>query len=171
METKRNIIDTKLVPYFGKRKISEITSADIMHWQNEMLAIRDENDIPYSSGCLKTIHNQLSAIFNHTVRFYGLHNNPATITGNMGKEKTGEVLIWTKEEYQQFVTALKDRPVSYMAFETLYWCGLRLGELLALTPADFDFGNKIIHITKSYQRIKGEDVITHPKQIKAFAVC
>ena len=53
----------------------------------------------------------------------------------------------TKEEYQQFVTALKDRPVSYMAFETLYWCGLRLGELLALTPADFDFENKIIYVT------------------------
>jgi integrase len=58
----------------------------------------------------------------------------------MGKEKAGEVLIWTKEEYQLFVSALKDRPASYMAFETLYWCGLRLGELLALTPADFDFG-------------------------------
>ena len=86
----------------------------------------------------------------------------------MGKEKSGEVLIWTKEEYQQFVATLKDRPVSYMAFETLYWCGLRLGELLALTPADFDFENKIIHVTKSYQRIKGEDVITPPKTDKSI---
>ena len=55
-----------------------------------------------------------------------------------------------------------------MAFETLYWCGLRLGELLALTPADFDFENKIIYVTKSYQRIKGEDVITPPKTDKSI---
>ena len=54
------------------------------------------------------------------------------------------------------------------AFETLYWCGLRLGEMLALTPADFDFERKIIHITKSFQRIKGEDIITPPKTEKGI---
>ena len=83
----------------------DIKPIDVLHWQNEMLAVRDENDMPYSPVYLKTIHNQLSAIFNHAVRFYGLHDNPAAITGNMGKEKAGEVLIWTKEEYQQFVAA------------------------------------------------------------------
>lgn len=68
----------------------------------------------------------------------------------MEKEKAGEVLIWTKEEYQQFSNAIKDRSVSFIAFEILYWCGLRLGELLALTPSDFE--HKIVSITKSYQR-------------------
>lgn len=66
------------------------------------MEIRDENGVPYSPMYLKTIHIQLSAIFNHAVRFYGLHENPAAIAGNMGKEKPNEVLIWTKEEYQQF---------------------------------------------------------------------
>ena len=55
-----------------------------------------------------------------------------------------------------------------MVFENLYWCGLRLRELLPLTPADFDFENNIIHITKSYQRIKGEDIITLPKTDKSI---
>ena len=32
-----------------------------------------------------------------------------------------------------------DKPVSFYAFEMLYWCGIREGELLALTAADFDF--------------------------------
>ena len=61
-----------------------------------------------------------------------------------------------------------DKPVSYYAFEVLYWCGLRLGELLALTPADFDFDKKVLHITKSYQRIGTEDVITDPKTPKSI---
>ncbi|MGN9060704.1 tyrosine-type recombinase/integrase, partial [Mediterraneibacter faecis] len=39
----------------------------------------------------------------------------------------------------------------------------RLGELRALTTADFDFDTNMLSITKSYQRIKGEDIITKPK--------
>ena len=128
-----------------------------------MIEFRDKNGMSYSPMYLKTIHNQLSAIFNHVVRFYGLSENPAAIAGNMGKEKIGEVLIWTKEEYQQFSAAIKNRPASFIAFEILYWCGLRLGELLALTPRDFDFEKNILVITKSYQRIGGKDIITPPK--------
>lgn len=115
---------------------------------------------------LKTIHNQLSAIFNHAVRFYRLSENTAAIAGSMGKEKTGEVLIWTKEEYQKFSVAIKDRPASFIAFEILYLCGLRFGELLALTPSDFE--KKILLIAKSYQRIGGRDIITPPKTDKSL---
>lgn len=49
----------------------------------------------------------------------------------------------------------------------LYWCGIRLGELLALTYADIDFDRKTISISKSYQRINGEDYITDPKTPKS----
>lgn len=84
----------------------------------------------------------------------------------MGKEKAGEVLIWTKEEYQKFYVAIKDRPASFIAFEILYWCGLRLGELLALTPSDFDFEKKILLITKSYQRIGAKILSLHRKTTK-----
>lgn len=51
----------------------------------------------------------------------------------MGKEKTHEMLFWTKGEYLKFAEAVMDKPISFYAFEVLYWCGLRLGELLALT--------------------------------------
>ena len=57
----------------------------------------------------------------------------------MGSEERKEMLFWTKAEYQKFADAMMDKPVSYYAFEMLYWCGIREGELLALTPADFDF--------------------------------
>ena len=40
--------------------------------------------------------------------------------------------------------------------------------MLALTPADFDFERKIIHVTKSFQRTKGEDIITPPKTEKGI---
>lgn len=167
-KTKESIIENKILPYFGSKRLCDIKPIDVLHWQNEIMDIRDESSVPYSPVYLKTIHNQLSAMFNHAVRFYGLKENPAAIAGNMGKEKAGEVLIWTYEEYRCFIATMKERPASFMAFETLYWCGLRLGELLALTPSDFDFEYKIIHITKSYQRIGGKDIITPPKTDKSI---
>lgn len=165
--TKEHIVKTKIMPYFGKRSISEISNKDIMAWQNELLAYRDENRKPYSQTYLKTLHNQLSAILNHAVRHYGLHSNPASKVGNMGTEERKEMKFWTKEEYKKFSDEMMDKPVSFYAFEVLYWCGIREGELLALTPSDFDFDKGTLRINKSYQRLHGEDVITTPKTKKS----
>lgn len=165
--TKEHIIRTKILQYFAEKKINEISAKDVIAWQNELLAFRDEKHKPYSPTYLKTLHNQLSAIFNHAVRFYDLNSNPAAKAGNMGTEQHKEMLFWTKEEYEKFAEVMMDKPVSYYAFEMLYWCGIRLGELLALTPADFDFKNSTVRINKSYQRLKGEDVITTPKTKKS----
>ena len=77
------------------------------------------------------------------------------------------MLFWTKDEYQKFANAMMDKPLSFYAFEMLYWCGIREGELLALTPADFDFEKGTVKISKSYQRLHGEDVITSPKTKKS----
>ena len=165
--TKTNIARTKILPYFGKRKIGEIEPRDIIAWQNELLAIRQPNGKPYSSSYLQKIHSQLSAIFNHAVNFYHLPSNPAQKAGNMGKEEHKEMLFWTKEEYKKFSFEMMDKPVSFYAFEMLYWCGIREGELLALTAADFDFEKETVRINKSYQRLHGEDVITTPKTKKS----
>ena len=165
--TKEHIIRTKILPYFGKLKISEISTKEVIAWQNEMLAYRDEKKKPYSQTYLKTLHNQLSAIFNHAVRYYELRSNPAAKAGNMGSEEHKEMLFWTKEEYKKFSFEMMDKPVSFYAFEMLYWCGIREGELLALTPADFDFTTHTLRINKSYQRLNREDVITPPKTFKS----
>lgn len=44
---------------------------------------------------------------------------------------------------------------------------MRIGELLALTPQDIDFKNKVIKINKSYQKIEGKGVNTDPKTLKS----
>ena len=165
--TKEHIIRTKLLPYFAKRKMNSIPPKDIIAWQNEMIKCRDKSGEAYSPVYLKTLHNQLSAIFNHAVKFYGLKDNPAAKVGNMGKAKAREMLFWTQEEYKKFSEEMMDKPVSFYAFEMLYWCGIREGELLALTPADFDFERQTVTINKSYQRIGGRDIITDPKTPKS----
>lgn len=168
--TKENIFNTKILPYFGKRKINEIQPKDILKWQNEMLTMTSNNGKPLSPSYLKTIHNQLSAIFNHACKFYGLAVNPAAKVGNMGKDQRKDMEIWTRDEYSKFANETMDKPRFFYAFEVLYWTGIREGELLALTPKDFDFEKQTLSITKSYQRINKRDVITEPKTPKSNRV-
>ena len=168
--TKESIIQKKILPYFRKRKLSEITAKDIIDWQNEIRGLTDCHGKPLSTTYLKTVHNQLSAIFNHAIRYYGLQVNPAQRAGNMGYEERKEMQFWTREEYTKFSEAMMDKPISYYAFEMLYWCGIREGELLALTPADFNFDRSTVSINKSYQRINKQDVITTPKTKKSIRV-
>ena len=165
--SKDFIIKTKILPYFGKKNISEITSRDVIIWQNELLAFRDDKGKPFSQTYLRTIHSQLSAIFNHAVRYYDLKSNPAAKAGSVGEDNSININFWIKEEYLRFSNEMMDKPVSYYAFEMLYWCGIREGELLALTPDDFDFKAGTVKISKSYQRLRGRDVITPPKTKKS----
>lgn len=168
--TKEHIIRTKIIPYFGKQKMSSITAQQIITWQNELMNYKDENGKSLSPVYLKTINNQLSAIFNHAIKYYNLRENPCKKAGSMGKKKNREMLFWTKEEYLKFAEVMMDKPLSFYAFEMLYWCGIREGELLALTPADFDFEKCTVSITKSYQRLNGQDLITTPKTEKSNRV-
>jgi len=67
---KSSIIEKKILLYFGDKRVRDVKSVDVLHWQNTIMEITDENGMPYSPVYLKTIHNQLSAMFNHAVRFY-----------------------------------------------------------------------------------------------------
>lgn len=165
--TKENIIQKKILPYLGQRKVSEITAKDVMDWHNQMRKLKTKTGKYLSPTYLKTIHGQLSTIFNHAVKYYDLSTNPARKAGALGTEEGKEMLFWTKEEYLKFADVMMDEPVSYYAFEILYWCGLRMGELLALTPVDFNFETHTLRINKSYQRLHREDVITPPKTLKS----
>ena len=166
-ESKNNMIDLKILPYFKDRPINAIEPKDIIAWQNEIMNLKKPNGEPYSTTYLKSIHSQLSAIFNHAVRYYRLQKNPAEIVGNMGKDSHKEMLFWTKDEYLKFAKVVMDKPTSYYAFEVLYWCGIRLGELLALTASDFNFERQTLTINKSLQNIKGNVIITPPKTPKS----
>ena len=164
MRTKKYIVELKILPYFGNKRVNDITAADIRQWQNELIKMG------YSPTYLKTINNQLSAIFNYAVRYYDLKSNPCVKAGSMGKSKAEEMDFWTGEEFRKFIDSVMNKRLSYMAFMTLYRTGMRMGELLALNPKDIDLEKRTISITKSYQRLGKKDVITPPKTSKSKRV-
>lgn len=157
IKNKRYMINVYILPHFGKRKMNEITSADIIKWQN---TIQDKG---FSQTYLRMIQNQLTALFNHANNIYGLRDNPCKKVKKMGKPDADELNFWTKEEYDCFIATIDKSDRYYVLFEILFWCGCREGELLALTINDIDFVNKQIHISKTYYRSEGKDIITEPK--------
>ena len=106
-------------------------------------------------------------MLNHAVKYYGLKKNVASVVGNMGNEKEIKMNFWTLEQYKTFIQSITDTPILYYAFEILYWCGLREGEMLALTFGDVNFSDNTISVSKTYHRMHRRDIITTPKTPKS----
>ena len=118
--TKENIIEKHIKPYFANKSLSGISSVDVLQWQNSLLTLRDDDGKGYSPTYLRSVQNQLNAIFNHAVRYYNLPKSPCAATKKMGKSKAKEMQFWTKDEYMAFAEVMKEKPVSYYAFQLLY---------------------------------------------------
>ena len=164
---KQYLIELKLLPFFGKMPLSDINPALVRKWQNELISYKDDNGKPYSETYLRSINNQLSAIMNYAVKYYGLTDNPCRKAGSIGKKQADEMQFWTTEEFKAFLDKISNKPQSRAGFMVLYYTGVRIGELLALEYADIDFKECKLKITKSYQRLGNKDVITPPKTPKS----
>lgn len=57
-----------------------------------------------------------------------MKSNPCAKAGSMGKSKAEEMDFWTGEEFRRFIDSVMNKRLSYMAFMTLYWTGMRLGD-------------------------------------------
>lgn len=158
IRNKRYMINVHVLPYFGEKKMNEISPADIIAWQN---TIRDNND--FSQSYLRMLQNQVTAIFTHAQKIYSLSNNPCRVVKKMGRSDDRSLDFWTEEEYKRFIDTYDPEGMHYLIFEILFWTGCREGEMLALTMNDIDIAKKQMHINKTYFRNKGKDIITEPK--------
>lgn len=150
--TKAHIIETKILPYFKRKKVYEVTTKDIRNWQNVMMTAVKKNGERYSDTYLRSINNQLSAIMNFAVSYHNLPSNPVLKIDRMGlKNPEDEAEIWTLEEYEKFSEQLQDKPMFYYIFEVFFWSGIRLGELLGLTKEDVSLEEGTLSVKASYK--------------------
>lgn len=158
IDNKKHMIEKHIIPYLGELKMDEIGPSDIIQWQDKLISVEK-----YQPTYLRMIQNQLSALFNHAARIYGLNPNPCSKVKKMGKSDADEMKFWTKKEYMEFISNVPIKSYYYTLFELLFYTGCRLGEVLALTPIDINFNSNEISIDKTYHRSRGEDIITAPK--------
>ena len=157
---RESIVSSRIMPFFRGMIISEITQDTVSQWHS---CFYDKNGQPiFKDTYLRSLHSRLSAILNYAVYCGWLPMNPAKKC-SIGAKNATERPVWDIEEYKRFRYEIMDEPDAFYAFETLYFTGLRKGELLALTVGDMDFDTNILSITKSMQVLKGQEVVTSPK--------
>ena len=122
IRNKQHMMNKHIVPYFGTRKMNEITPADVIQWQN---TIQEKG---YSKTYERMIQNQLNALFNHAQKIYNLKENPCKKVKRMGKSDADKLEFWTKEEYDRFITVIDPGSEDYLIFEILFWTGIREGD-------------------------------------------
>ena len=122
IRNKQHMIYKHIVPYFGTRKMNEITPADVIQWQN---TIQEKG---YSKTYERMIQNQLNALFNHAQKIYNLKENPCKKVKKMGKSDANKLEFWTKAEYDRFIAGIEPGSEDYLIFEILFWTGIREGD-------------------------------------------
>ncbi|WP_172136440.1 site-specific integrase [Adlercreutzia sp. ZJ473] len=167
-DTKAQMIRTKIIPFFDEKMASEITPLDIIRWQGWLDSLLQRNGKPYSATYIRQLNSQAAAIFNFAEEHYGIAPNPMRKVKKTGSAKSHEMQIWTKDEFYRFLEAVSDKDLSFYAFELLYWAGIREGELLALTPSDFNFAAGTLAINKAFAKKGKESIIGPPKTKKSY---
>ena len=77
-----------------------------------------------------------------------------------------EMLFFTYVDLKKFISVVDD--ILYKTlFETLYYCGLRRGELRGITWKDIDFKNQYLSVNKNIVATQGDEkkpyMVTTPK--------
>lgn len=157
-DTNRNHI----APYFDGKRISKITKADILAWQDDLLT-KTYNGHLYSNNMLKDIQSLFHATLQFGVECELIPTNPFKFKRVTRVEKKEELTVWTPSQFDIFASNISD-PMHLALFRTLYFGGLRKGELIALNVEDFD-GNGV-HISKTYDRYNSE--VTAPKTANSY---
>lgn len=155
IDGKKYVFKNRILPYFKDKPINQIQPVDIRNWQNEQISLG------FSDAYLDRLQNALTAILNYAVNYYNLPMNPCKKAGRMGK-RTRSMNFWTIEQYNKVldqVTNISART----ALQILFYSGMRVGELLALTLNDFDFQANTINITKTLLHKADNDLVTPPK--------
>lgn len=156
------MIKFHILPFFENIPINEITTTTIAKWQDEMLkkGLKDKY--------LSNISMTFSTILNFAIKYYKLASNPIKIADKIGKSRSPKKCnFWTLDEFNSFITNIED-PLHKICFQVLFWTGIRVGELLALTYDDIDFNALTLTINKTYYRRDRKDVITTPKTRKSI---
>jgi len=150
--TIKTVFEFRLVPVFGELPINKITPAIISRWQDK---ISKGGLSPASQRLTNTC---LSMFFNYCVKLHGLKQNPAKICGTIGKA-TNSISYWQVEEFNKFIKLVK-KPERRMVYYILFYGGLRIGEVLALTVEDFNPDTGTLTINKTLSGyVKGKGAI------------
>lgn len=138
-------INKYILPYFPNVKANCITNEAILEWKQKI------NSKPFSLNFKKGIFVSFSAMLNHGCLFYNINCNPVRNVGNFKSKKGNrkkEMNIMGEKQFSDFIEN-ESNELYKIAFTTLFYTGMRRGELLALEWNDINFSENTIIISKT----------------------
>lgn len=155
LKNKELTLKNHILPFFGDMVMIDIALKDIEDFQLytlEKTYTRKGEEVLYSNDYMATIQLRAKEVFTYAVMHRIINFNPfdqVEIVRRHTPDTKKEVTIITKEEYDRFIDVVEDKTERAL-FSTLFWCGLRIGELLALDISDYNRSSKQLNIYKSY---------------------
>jgi integrase len=162
----------------GDMPAAKITRQDI---ESLLAAVSDTGVSPRSVNRIRSV---VSAVFNYGIRHRGLPANPVTLADKRREPRPGALVFYSAEEIEAIANALstgqhrdlkeRDRTVEEEfedrqdaeAVRVAAYCGLRLGELLALRWRDIDWTGNALTISRALSvGIEGETKSGHIRRI------
>ena len=161
-----------MMVYLEPLKNIKLESFNIRHfemWRQFM------NSKPISTRYKNGVYKYLKALMNFGTKWYDInfvkvYNKMTNFTNPNERKK--EMLFYTLDEFQRFLsveTNLKFR----CAFQTLFYCGLRNGELRGLTWNDIDFNRSTLTVNKNIVKVPDPKTgkpytVTSPKTSSSY---
>lgn len=168
--TIKNIFDNHITPYFANYDINSIKESDIYTWQDTMWSKRKKDGNLYTQKQLTKVRGMFSVFMKFCSKRYNINNPFENVDCPKRKDTKKEYVIWTKDEFMQFYSIIDSERYKAL-FYTLFFSGIRCGELQALTPNDFDGTSLLIKATYTQKTMDGSAYkITEPKNYKKHTV-
>lgn len=150
-----------ILPFFKNYNVKDISPKLLLNWQKTIDKYAFRNKM--------AMRSQLSSILNYAEKYYKIPNQLKYVDSFRRIEKPEEMQIWSIQEFEKFLNAVKDYNYKVF-FLALFYMGTRKGEMLATTWKDWDFNNATLNINKTLNRktYAQKPTITAPKNLSSI---
>lgn len=148
--------DKHILKFFKTFKLHSIKVNALQTWREEFLAKK------YSPDYQNIIIGYLQEILEYAINNYDFDRKVASklqkqrVDNVKDKTNDAEINFWTYEEFKNFIKNVSN-DLDKLMYNFLYFTGLRLGEMIALTWKDIDLEKKKLKVYKTFtNKIEGQ---------------
>lgn len=158
LEEYRRDLDERILPTFGRRTLTSITSGQVQRWYDGLDATK-----PTQRAHAYTL---LASILADAVRREIIPASPCRIAGASTTARAERMDLPTPEQVHALADSMPDERYAVLVLLAA-WCGLRFGELTELRRKDIhldaDSQPEQVKVRRAVSRVKGRQHVGAPK--------